>query len=109
MIDARFTRTIAVKAVTGSTTDADGNPVPVETSTDVVGHWRQLSADELGPDALDALAFRVYLPADTVIDAGARLDLGLGDLVEVIGTPHPLYNPRTRDTVALAVRAEVAR
>lgn len=104
----RFTRDIGVRAITGTTTDDYGNPVPVETVTTVVGHWRQLSADELGPNEVDAVAYRVHLPADTVLDAGARLDLD-GELVEVVGTPQPLYDPRRRAVVALVCRAEVAR
>ena len=107
MIAARFTRTIGVRAITGTTSDDYGNPVPVETVTNIVGHWRQLSADELGPDAIGQTAYRVHLPADTSISAGARLDLD-GVSAEVIGNPQELYNPRTSTVVAVVARAEVA-
>lgn len=103
----RMTRPVTVRTITSTTTDDYGNPVPVETSTAVLGHWRHLSADEVGPNTIPERSFRVHVPADTVVDAGSRVDLD-GVSAEVIGTPHALYNPRTGLTPAVVFRAEVA-
>ena len=101
-------RTIDVKTITGSTPDVDGNPVPVETTTTVVGHWRQLSSDELGADEIGRTVFRVYLPIDTTVDADSRLVLG-ADVTEVAGSPQTLYNPRTRLPEMIVCRAKVTQ
>ena len=64
----RFTRTVTVLDASSSTVDEYGTPVVVETPTDVLGHWRQLSADELGENVA-LVAFRVYLPVSAEVDA----------------------------------------
>ena len=103
----RFTRTVTVLATSPSTPDEYGTPTYTETSTDVLGHYRQLSADELGEN-VELVAFRVYLPTSAQVDAGDRLTLGAIS-VEVVGQPTELYDARTGLVVGKALRAEVAQ
>lgn len=105
-IRERFTRTISVLSADTAGVDEYGNPVVTETSVDVLGHYRQLSADELGENVSES-AWRVYLPAETSVAAGDRLILG-ALTVEVVGLAQELYDVGTGLVVGKALRAEVA-
>lgn len=107
MMRERLTRTATVHAVTSTAADEYGNPVAVETDTVVAAHYRQLSADEAGPEVRRA-AFRLHLPADTSIGPEDRVTLDdLGVTVEVVGLVTEVYNPLTGIVIGKTVTAEV--
>jgi len=106
MVD-HFTRTLTIHTATAGVVDEYGNPTVTDTDTAVVGHYRRLSAQELGDDVAGD-AWRVYLPAGTSIAPADRITLDNGRTVEVIGLAAELYDPRRRLVVGIALRAEAA-
>lgn len=87
------------------TTDEYGNEVPSTTSTvTTAGYLEQTTATEITVDretyVTDWLA---VLFADVELDASDRIVYG-SSTFEVVGSPHRVWNPRTRRTHHLEAR-----
>lgn len=90
-----------------TSTDPDyGNDVPGTVSiTETEGYVEQTEATEITVDRETYRTdWRVFLPAGVVIDGSDRIVHGSRRL-EVIGSPHAVWNPRTRTTHHLEIRA----
>lgn len=106
MIADRYTRTMTVRHVSAGAVDEYGDPTDAEASAEVIGHYRQTSADERAEDTTLA-GWRLYFPAGTTIASADIVDLDNGLSVEVIGPPNALYDPRRRTITAVVCAAEV--
>lgn len=83
-----------------TSTDPDyGNDVPgTVSSVATEGYVEQTDAQEVTVDRETYRTdWRVFLPADVAIDGSDRIVHGSRTL-EVIGSPHEVWNPRTRAT-----------
>lgn len=90
-----------------TSTDPDyGNDVPgtIDTIT-TNGYVEQTEATEITVDRETyRIDWLVFLPADVTIDGSDRIVHGSRTL-EVIGSPHQVWNPRTASTHHIEVRA----
>lgn len=81
------------------TTDQYGNEVPGTTaSVATVGYVEYTAATEVIVDRETyTTRWLVVLPASAVVDGSDRIIHGTSTL-EVVGSPHAVWNPRTRRT-----------
>lgn len=95
--------TIQRRGVTS--TDDYGNDVATTTSSVVtVGYVEQTTATEITVDRETYVTdWRVVLPASVTVDGSDRIIHGAKTL-EVVGSPHAVWNPRTRVTHHYEVR-----
>lgn len=79
--------------------DDYGNEVPGTTSTVTTeGYVEQTKATEITVDRETYVTdWLVFLLADVVVDASDRILYGSSTL-QVVGSPHRVWNPRTRRT-----------
>ncbi len=89
-----------------TSTDEFNNEVTGTTSsTTTEGYVEQTAAEEIAVDRETYRTdWRVFLPAETTVDGSDRIIHGARTL-EVVGAPHAVWNPRTRVTHHLEVRA----
>lgn len=97
--------TIQRRGTTGST-DEYGNEVAATTSSvSTEGYVEQVEAEEITVDRETYRTdWKVFLPGGTSIDGSDRIVHGSRTL-EVIGSPHEVWNPRTRVVHHVELRA----
>lgn len=93
-----FNQDVTIVSRALSTRDKYGDQEFSETSTTVRGYVEQRQRSEQGADdAVERTEWLLMVPADTSIDADARVEVD-GVQFEVVGPPWPVRNPRTRVT-----------
>lgn len=91
-----------------ATTDRYGNPDRTEATTSTTCYAEQRTRTETaGEGVVAAEDWLVLLPAGTTVDANDRVTVG-SLVLEVVGPPQPVYNPRTKATSHIECTARKA-
>lgn len=87
--------TIERRATTGTDDYGNGAPSTI-TTVETEGYVEQTEATEITVDRETYRTdWRVFLPVEVEVDGSDRIVYGSRTL-EVLGTPHEVWNPRTR-------------
>lgn len=91
-----------------ATKDRYGNPDVTESTTTTVCYAEQRSRTEPGgEDAVASEEWMVMFPTGTTVDAHDKITVG-SLVLEVVGPPWPVRNPRTQSTSHIECNARKA-
>jgi hypothetical protein len=108
-MDSRLLKTpCTILAVTSGAVDEYGNPTDVETSRTTRCHIEQDQSFESDAGSLEQTVWRVWLPADAVLDGVDSLQIS-GQRYNLTGDPWPVIRPTTGLVDHLELRAKRTR